>query len=117
MNFHPKAIVLGVITDLVPSLIVGPVMLLFLGVGENSPYLYHWSLALGLVAVIIGACVTSLKSPSSKVFNAIIFGAIQVLLGLVIVAFVPMPLWFNVTSSVLIIPASLLGAYVTPRTA
>jgi hypothetical protein len=41
MNFHPIAIVLGVITDLVLSLIVGPVMLFFLGVGENSPYLYY----------------------------------------------------------------------------
>ena len=116
MTLHPFAIFLGIITDLALSLIVGPLLLFFLGVGESSPYLYHWSLVLGLIAVLIGGYVTSLKSRSSKIFNATIFGVIEVVIGLAIVVFVPMPLWFNIASFGLMIPASLLGAYMAlPR--
>ena len=116
MKLHPLAILLGIVTDLALSLIVGPLELSLIGVGENSPYLYHWSLVLGLISLIIAGYVTAWKSPSSKIFNAAMFGIIEIVVGLAIVLFIPMPLWFNITSFVLIIPASLLGAYIARLT-
>ena len=112
MSLHFKAIFLGVITDLLLSLVVGPIVLALFGVGENSPYLYHWSLVLGLVAVIAGGYVTSWKSLSSKLFNTTVFGVIEIVIGLTFVLFIAMPLWFNIASLVLMVPASLLGAYI-----
>lgn len=110
MTFHPTAIALGVIVDLALSFIVAPLELFVIGVGEHSPYLYHWSLVSGLIAVAIGAYVTSRKSPSHKIFNAAIFGLIQVVIGLALALFVPAPLWFYIASSALVVPASLIGA-------
>jgi len=111
MKLHPKAIFLGLITDLVLSFVVGPLELWVIGVPPNSLYLFHWSLFLGLLGTAIGGYVTAKQSKSSKLFNAAIFGAIEVFLSLVAAIYLPLPLWFNLTSCILIIPASLIGAY------
>jgi hypothetical protein len=111
MKLHLLAIFLGTITDLILSFTVGPLVLYVLGINENSPYLYQGSLGVGLVAVAIGGYVTARKSQSFKLFNTTIFGVIQVMIGIAAAMFVPAPLWFNITSLILIIPAALLGVY------
>ena len=113
MKAYPLAVFLGKITDLALSFTVGPFVLYELGINESSPYLYQGSLALGLVAVVIGGYVTAVKSPSSKIFNTIIFAVIQLVIGALAARVTAMPLWFNVASFGLMIPASLLGAYLT----
>src|SRR5262249_17956382 len=98
------------------SFVVGPLELRFFGVAHDSPYLFHWSLALGLVDVAIAGYVTSWTSKSWKLLNAAIFGGIEVLLGIAgamyLSTYVLIPLWFNVASSILIVPASVFGAYI-----
>jgi hypothetical protein len=110
MRVHAFAIFLGTITDLFLSFTL-PVLLYFLGVNARNPHWYEWSLVLGLVTVAIGGYVTARKSDSSQSFNAILFGAIQMLLGVAAAAFMTLPLWFNVASFVLVTPAALFGAY------
>ena len=110
MKAHPRSILLGTITDVVLSFGAGLLLPLF-GIYGSSPYLPYWSLVLGLIAVAIGGCVTAWRSSSAKVFNTIIFAAIQILIGVLGALFVPAPNWFNIASVVLTIPAALLGAY------
>jgi hypothetical protein len=100
------AIFLGTITDVVLSVTIGPLELYVLRIN-----VYQGSLFLGLIAVAIGGYVTARKSRSFKLFNATIFGAIQVIIGIAAAMFVPAPLWFNIVSLALIFPAALFGGY------
>jgi hypothetical protein len=102
MKFHPLAIFLDVVTDIVLSVISSVGLSLF-GVNTNDP---------GACRVAVGGYVTGIISSSSKEFNVVVFGVVEILIGLLISAFVVAPLWFNVVSFVLIIPSALLGAYV-----
>lgn len=115
MKFHASAIFLGTLADLALSFIFGPIILYTVGIYGSNPFLPHWSLVLGLIAVAIGGYVTAWKSPSEKVFNGFIFGAIQILIGILGAIFITMPLWFNIASFVLIIPTALLGVYIAMR--
>lgn len=115
MKFHASAIFLGTLADLALSFIVGPIILYAFGIYGSNPFLPHWSLVLGLIAVAVGGYVTAWKSPSEKIFNGFIFGSIQILIGILGAVFVAMPLWFNITSFVLIIPTALLGTYIAMR--
>ena len=101
----------GIITNVGVSVISSIGLPLF-GVSINNPYLYSWSLIFGLVAIAAGGYVTSVNSSSSKEFNVVVFVVVKLLIGLLISAFVAIPLWFNVESSLLTIPAGLLGGYV-----
>lgn len=114
MKLHPKAIFIGIVTDIVLSESSSLGLSIF-GFNANYPSLYVWSLILGLIGVAAGGYVTSWKSKSSKVFNVIVFGIVEILIGLFIALFISMPLWFNVASFILIIPAALLGAYIATR--
>ena len=115
MKFHFKAIFLGLIADLVLSFVLSTILGLILGIRENDSSLYTWSLILGLLAVAAGGYVTAWKSPDSKIANATVFGFIGVLIGLAIATISTMPMWFNITSALLIIPAAILGAYIEMR--
>jgi hypothetical protein len=106
MKFHPLAILLGIVADIVAS---------FFDVNTSNPYLYGSSLILGLVGVAVGGYVTAIISSSSKEFNVVVFGTMEVLIALLVSSFVGAPLWFNVVSFVLIIPSALLGWYVATR--
>jgi hypothetical protein len=116
MILHPKAIFIGTITDLVLSFLVGPLLLYPFDVYITSSYLPEWSLVVGLIAVTIGGYITARRSPSAKIFNAVIFALIQILIGIFGAVFIPSPFWFNVASFILIVPVTLFGAYVALRT-
>jgi hypothetical protein len=118
MKIHPFAIIFGIVTDIGLSMISSLGLPIF-GVSTNNPYLYHWSLILGLVAIAAGGHVTSISSSSSKEFNVVVFGVVEILIGLLISVFVTVPLWFNAASSVLIVPpchrSNRKDAYVPAR--
>jgi hypothetical protein len=84
----------------------------FFDVNTSNPYLYPSSLIFGLVGVTVGGYVTAIISSSSKEFNVVVFGALEILIASLVSSFVAAPLWFNVVSFVLIIPSALLGWYV-----
>ncbi|HUO50186.1 MAG TPA: hypothetical protein VMU25_01285 [Candidatus Paceibacterota bacterium] len=117
MKLHPFAILLGVITDLVLSVVVGLIVSGFAGLdNHNSSFFAAWSLLLGLAALAVGGYVTAWRAISSKLFNATIFGIIEMLVGLgALVISPPMPIWFVVSSLILTVPAGLLGAYIVVR--
>jgi hypothetical protein len=116
MKIHPKAIILGTIADLGLSIVIVPFGFGFFGIG-HSPYLYEWSLSFGLIATAIGGYITTWISPSSKAFNVLIYCSIEILISIPFVLFMPGPLWFNVASIVLLIPASFVGSYIVGPTA
>lgn len=109
MKVHPLAILFGTVVDLGFSFGISLLLPLF-GIYGSNPYLLDLSLMLGLIAVAVGGYVTAWRSSSNKVFNAIIFAAIQILIGIFGTFVVPAPSWFTVLSSILIVPAALLGA-------
>lgn len=116
MKIHAKAIFLGLATDILLSLFVGGLILLVIfGPADTRPVVYIGSLVFGLIATMVGGYVTSRKSPDSKFTNATIFGVAGVLIGFLGAGFMAMPLWFNIASAILIIPAALLGAYIEKR--
>ena len=77
--------------------------------------MYIGSLIFGLAATMVGGYVTSRKSPDSKTANAVIFGLVGVFVGLLGARFISMPVWFNIASAILVIPAAILGAYIEMR--
>lgn len=115
MKFHFLAIFLGTITDLALSFIVGPLILYLTGIYGSNPFLPHASLLLGLIAIVIGGYVTARKSLTNKIFNTSIFAGIQIVISVIGAMVVSMPLWFNITSFVLILPSALLGECLATR--
>jgi hypothetical protein len=111
MKFSAIAIVVGVVTDLVLT-VLGSLILFLVGIGSTSPALYAWSLVLGLVAVAGGGYVAARSSQKSKIFNTLIYGIVEVFIGLAFAVFsTEVPLWFDIVGSILTIPAALVGAY------
>jgi hypothetical protein len=110
MKIDVKAIGLGVLADLVVSLASG-LGLAGAGIRTGDPQVYTWSLLLGLVGVAVGGYVTSVRARSTRTVNAVVFGVIEIVIGVIVTMFVEMPAWFNAVSMLLIIPASLVGAY------
>lgn len=115
MKIHIKAIILGFVTDISLSFIGSLLLMIPFGTTNENPIVYVGSLIFGLAATAVGGYVTSLKSPDSKTGNAAIFGALGVALGFLIASFISVPMWFNVASAILVIPAALFGAYIEMR--
>ena len=109
MRLFPTAIALGVVADCIVSLLVA-VGLLLAGISQDSTQLYIWSLVLGLLAGGFGGFVVAYKAVSSRILNVIAFGMLELFFGVVLGFFLSMPMWFIITSAVLTIPASLVGA-------
>jgi hypothetical protein len=115
MKLHLKAIFIGVFVDIALTA-VASLVLFIVGVESTSPAFYVWSLALGLVAVSGGGYATARSAWASKIFNTVLYGIIEILIGFAFAIFSPsIPLWFHIASFVLVLPAALLGAYVVVR--
>jgi|SRR5882762_8144496 len=110
MRLNVTAIGLGIVSDFVLS-VLGSICLSLAGITTGSPELYIWSLILGLGAIAAGGYVTFIKSPTHTFANTVTFGIAEVLIGVLVAVASSMPVWFTITSAVLIIPASLVGGY------
>jgi len=98
------------VSDFVLS-VLGSICLSLAGISTSSSELYIWSLILGLGAIGAGGYVTFIKSQTHAFANTAAFGIVEVLIGVLLAVASSMPVWFTITSAVLIIPASLVGGY------
>ena len=107
----------GVLTSVILSFI-GALMLAFgfeRSVGELNMYTYIFALISGLIIQAAAGFVTARMSYSSKFYNACLLGIIGLIFSIGYEGFSSSPLWFTIFNSVLIIPATLIGAYFESR--
>src|SRR5215470_317310 len=96
-HLHVKAILLGLISATLLAVLVGPLEALFLfGSALAGTALHVWSLALGSVAVGIGAFVVAWKSPSAQFLNVWTYWAVAQVAGTISSSVTTFPLWYNV---------------------
>jgi len=123
-----KAIALGVITDLIGSLIlsipigvIGTVIHLSRGgkpetfkafLHSNIPLLL-FSLIIGLALVIVGGVVTAYIAKEKRVWNAFLTGVVISLVG--IPFSLSLPFWFSALSFVLTIPSATFGGWIVQK--
>lgn len=114
MRLYPVAILLGVITDFVLSAVLGVVLALMLGAESLS--FQAASLLFGLMSVVVGGYVTSIKSKSSQFTNVAVFGLIQIVITYALSNYAAVPYWFSLATYLLLIPFALVGYYIDRRT-
>jgi hypothetical protein len=116
-----KALVLGVLTDVGGSLIVGSalaviisIILVAQGVPENKldahlqgPIILVLSLIIGFGFTILGGFVAGRVSRKSEMMHGGIVGFIGLFFGLLFWA--SLPLWYNVLSLLAVVPLGMLG--------
>jgi hypothetical protein len=66
------------------------------------------SLVLGLLTTLLGGYIVARIARTAKVFNAMLFGCIGIVLNVFTAA--DLPLWFNLLNFLLLIPAAVFGA-------
>ncbi len=112
-HIYVKAILLGVGSATLLGVLVGPLETLFLfGPTLVGTALHVWSLALGSVAIGIGAFVASWKSPSAQFLNVWIYWAAAQIAGTISMMFTTLPMWYNVVGIMSVAVASLAGWYI-----
>lgn len=116
MNIYPKALLIGVLVDILISVIIVPFVFWLAGASATSPYILQLSLFAGLLAIAAGGFATATFARSSKIANAGLFGVVEVMLGIGLSFLIVAPAWFNVASLGLMIPASIIGGYVAIST-
>ena len=116
-KLHAKAVVAGVITEVVAS----PVLGFLFGLAEpqvhsepllNGDALHIASLALGSLATLLAAYLTARMSPTDKLANVLIFWAVNEVLGLASLFVLTFPLWYNIAGTFVVFIASVLGWYI-----
>ncbi|BBL75399.1 hypothetical protein [Methylomagnum ishizawai] len=75
---------------------------------EQTDFLLY-SLAIGLLTTVLGGHIVAKYGKSAPYKNAVIYGSIGAILGLMLAG--NYPFWFNIIGFITIIPASVLGAY------
>jgi hypothetical protein len=71
----------------------------------------------GFVIVTICGFITARLSKQAELLNAAVFGFVGIVLGAIMVLLEERsyPLWFNLTSFLLIVPCAVLGGYLSQR--
>jgi hypothetical protein len=113
MKIQFFAIAIGLLTDLILSVLAAPLeqlVILTPTTGRENATFYISSLIFGLIATLIGGAVTAYLSRSNKMANTSIYGILEECLGLALLFVTPAPFWFTFLSMLFIIPASLSGA-------
>ena len=113
-----KAILLGCLTVFILDIIGSILLLVFFG-GNKSPAALRaleteivpllFSLIVGTMTTIFGGYIAAMIAKSSLYLNSGIIGLIDLFAGLFIGS--GLPLWFNITCFISVIPASLIGGY------
>ena len=119
-----KAILIGLVVDIMGSIISGFILGLILGLfyamqrmsaeqiadKMKAPPVMIAGLIIGFVFTFIGGFIVGRIAKKSEILNACIMGLIGVLLGVCFATY--HPLWFNAISFTLTIPIAASGGFV-----
>jgi hypothetical protein len=130
-GIRPKAILIGIVTDIGATYLVMSVLMVSLGAGardlseeearqliestfQQVPYLLLLG-ALGLLATALGGFVAAKVAVVAPLLNAACVGLFDLILGIVLIG--DGPLWFSVIALLLTLPAAIMGGVVWRRAA
>jgi len=103
-KFNFKAVALGVLTDIIATIIITFVIVIIFG---EIPGPLFFDLVIGLFCVILGGYVTAKFTSNDKLFNASLVGVVGILIGLPFLGLAP--LWYDAISVLFVIPAAYAG--------
>jgi len=79
-----------------------------LAIQKQSSFLIY-ALVIGLLTTVLGGYICARYGRQAPYKNAVIFGFIGVVVGLMLATFDP--IWFDVVGFITVIPAAMLGGY------
>ena len=112
IDFVSGLVLFGVFADLPANASEVQTRAAVVALSTNPGYL-RAALILGTASTIIGGFLVARLARSVPYYNALAFGALAVLLGLLMSA--DLPTWFMIVGFGLTIPAALLGAWLCKR--
>lgn len=128
-GIRPKAILIGIVTDIGATYLVISVLMISLGAGardlseeearqliestfQQVPYLLL-SGVLGLLATALGGFVAAKVAVVAPLLNAACVGLFDLVLGILLIG--DSPLWFSVIALLLTLPAAVTGGVLWRR--
>ena len=130
-GIRPKAILIGIVTDIGVTYLIMAVLMISLGAGardlseeeakqliENAlqqPSYLLLSGALGLMATALGGFVAAKAAIVAPLLNAACVGLFDLVLGILLIG--DTPLWFSVIALLLTLPAAIMGGVLWRRAA
>ena len=130
-GIRPKAILIGIVTDIGVTYLIMAVLMISLGAGardlseeearqliENAlqqPSYLLLSGALGLMATALGGFVAAKVAIVAPLLNAACVGLFDLVLGILLIG--DTPLWFSVIALLLTLPAAIMGGVLWRRAA
>jgi hypothetical protein len=130
-GIRPKAILIGIVTDIGVTYLIMAVLMISLGAGardlsgeearqliENAlqqPSYLLLSGALGLMATALGGFVAARVAIVAPLLNAACVGLFDLVLGILLIG--DTPLWFSVIALLLTLPAAIMGGVLWRRAA
>lgn len=112
IDFVTSILVLGAFSDLAANATPEQVRVALPELYSNTGYV-TWTLILGTASTVVGGYLTARLVRSVPYFNALAFGVLGVLLGILMSTDVPT--WLRVLGNLPTIPAALAGAYLRIR--
>ena len=112
IDFVSGLVLFGVFADLPANASEEHTRVAVAALSNNAGYL-RAALVLGTASTVIGGFLVARLARSLPYYNALAFGALAVLLGMLMSA--DLPGWFMIVGFGLTIPASLLGAWLSKQ--
>jgi hypothetical protein len=112
IDFFTSVLVLGSFSDLAANATPEQVRAALPELYSNTGYV-TWTLILGTASTVVGGYLTARLVRSVPYFNALAFGVLGVLIGILMSTDVPT--WLRVLGNLPTIPAALVGAYLRMR--
>jgi hypothetical protein len=112
IDFFTSVLVLGAFSDLAANATPEQVRAALPELYSNTGYV-TWTLILGTASTVVGGYLTARLVRSVPYFNALAFGVLGVLIGILMSTDVPT--WLRVIGNLPTIPAALVGAYLRIR--
>ena len=130
-GIRPKAILIGIVTDIGATYLVMMILMVSLGAGARDlsqeearqlidnalqqPSYLLLSGVLGLLATALGGFVAAKVAAVAPLLNAACVGLFDLVLGIVLIG--DAPLWFSVIGLLLTLPAAIIGGILWRRAA
>lgn len=117
-----KAVLIGLAVDIVLTIVLGNFLMVFMGASTGADIsreaamtsnpLLVLNLSVGLFGTVVGANIAGRIGGQAPVLNAVALGVLSTAIGVIMVAFASYPAWFEVASSVLVIPFAYFGGLI-----